>query len=174
MTRTALFGALVLIVSSAACTRVPDTAAKPVTTDTARLATDSIWTGRVAVTGTAEIPAVMLERAGETALQLGGEHEPELRALDGADIRVIGAPAAPGIAGAAIDVERYEIVAIAGEAPFVGVLSADSEALTVTDATVLQLVGFPASLRSPGAKVWVTGERAADTLRVRSAGIIRR
>ena len=172
--RTVRYAALALTVVCGACTRVPDTTAKAALADTAALSMDSVWIGRLVVTGTAEIPAVMLERAGETALQLSGDHVSELRALDGAEIRIIGAPAAPGVAGAGIDVERYEIIAIAGEAPFVGVLNADGAALELTDGTMLQLMGFPAPLRLPGAKVWVTGERAADTLRVRSAGNIRR
>lgn len=172
--RSVTYGALALTVVCGACTRVPDTTAKAALADTAALTMNSVWTGRLVVTGTAEIPAVMLERPGQPALQLSGDHESELRALDGAEVRIIGAPAATGIAGAGIDVERYEIIAIAGEAPFVGVLNADGSALELTDGTTLQLIGFPAPLRSPGARVWVTGERAADTLRVRSAGIIRR
>jgi hypothetical protein len=173
MTIANAHGTLLIVLLAAACTRAPDTTAKPVPPDVARLSMDSSWTGRVVVTGTAELPEVMLQQESGSAHRLVGDVAAELHALGGADVRVI-ASLASDVPGDALRVSSYEILAIDGERPFVGMLSADGGSLAAADGT-LRLIGLPAAIAAAGgARVWATGERTGNELRVRSAGIIRR
>lgn len=169
LTCGALIGAML-----AGCNHAPDTSAKALPADVARLAIDTTWAGRVHVGGTAQLPEVslVLEDGGST--RLVGTYAAELQTLNGAQVLVSGA-AVDDVPGGALRVSDYTVTAIDGERPFVGVLSSPDAVLTLADGTTLTLIGLPDAMRGEdGAKVWLTGERSGSELRVRSAGIIRR
>ena len=173
MTRALTYGALVSAML-AGCNHAPDTSAKALPPDVARLAIDTTWAGRVHVGGTAQLPEVSLQLEDGGAKRLVGMHAAELQTLNGAQVVVSGA-AVDDVPGGAVRVSDYTLTGIDGERPFVGVLSSPDSLLTLPDGTTLTLLGLPAAMRgADGAKIWLTGERTGTELRVRSAGIIRR
>lgn len=138
----------------------------------AACASQAQMTGRVVVSSMGPQPVTTLQVDSGGPYILEGAYEPELARLDGALVEVFGrmTDAAPhgGIA-----VERYVVLEIAGERPFVGRLHADGTGLTLEDGTMLRLEGLPEPIRRAGAAlIWVTGERAGDRVQVRSAGVI--
>ena len=112
--------------------------------------------GVVAVVGADPLAEVVVSAGGRSAAVVGGLRA-ELGRLHGAEVevrgRAVGNP--HGTPGWAIDVERYQIIAIAGERPFVGTLEARAGGLWVDG---MRLVGAPDDLvGAVGAKVWVIG-----------------
>ncbi len=130
--------------------------------------------GRVLVSSMGPQPVTTLTTDSAAPLVLEGELEPELRRLGGALVEVEGARTETPPHGG-IHVERYVVLEIAGEAPFVGRLDAAGTLLTLEDGTVLRLEGLPEPIRTGGAaRIWVTGDRREDVVLVRAAGVIAR
>ncbi len=128
--------------------------------------------GRVQVTGLGPRPVATLQPDSGRSLVLEGALEPELRRLGGALVEVHGSRTETPPWGG-IQVERYVILEIAGEPPFVGLLDASGTRLTLEDGSTLRLEGLPEPIRSGGAaRIWVTGERRAQVVAVRAAGVI--
>jgi hypothetical protein len=104
-----------------------------------------------------------------------GRLEPEVRSLAGARVRVEGVPGS-GFPGEAVDVRAYEVLAVNGERPYVGVLGGTAQALTLQPASGEQLVlgVVPGGLaQNVGALVWLTGRMEGARLQVQSFGVIR-
>lgn len=131
-------------------------------------------TGRLTVAAVAPSARPMLYLDSGRSIGLAGSLEPELARLSGARVMVEGTPAT-GFPGEALEVQRYEVLEVNGEKPWVGVLVRSGDAwLLRQDTGDLRLTGVPAGLAAqPGAKVWITGSLDADALRVQSFGIIR-
>lgn len=128
--------------------------------------------GRVVVSSMGPRPVTTLQVDSGGPYVLEGARAPELARLDGALVEVTGrmtdTPPHGGVA-----VERYVVLEIAGERPFVGRLDAAGTRMTLDDGSTLQLEGLPEAIRAGGAAlIWVTGERAGDAIQVRSAGVI--
>jgi len=140
-------------------------------------ATDSMdleeLTGRILITGTAQIEFVTLQIDGGGAVNLSGMLLPELRRLSGAVVSVRGSRTA------AAPLERfeateYEVTSIDGQRPSVGILQEMDGGFTVSGAETVRLAGVPDALRRQvGAKVWVVGRETASGLQVQSYGVIR-
>ncbi len=124
--------------------------------DMARADGEETRGGKVRVTGSTPFETVVLEgdSPGGSALELRGDYRDELKALDGATVRVTGSVADGNI----LLVSSYEIVLIAGERPIVGVLEVNAEdqvELRTSDGEVIRLKGLPAELGGrAGAKIW--------------------
>ncbi|HEU4641601.1 MAG TPA: hypothetical protein VFS44_04035 [Gemmatimonadaceae bacterium] len=109
-------------------------------------------------------------------MALIGAMAAELATLDGAEVTVRGragaSPVPMGRGGRAITVREYDIDAIAGRKPVVGILVADSAGVRVDS---VELADAPARLvELAGSKVWVIGARTpAGALRVDSYGVLR-
>ncbi|MGH7444323.1 MAG: hypothetical protein ACREKM_05580 [Longimicrobiales bacterium] len=130
--------------------------------------------GRVVVSSMGPQPLTTLQVDSGGPLVLEGPLAAELRTLNGASIEVQGARTSTPPNGG-IDVERYVILEIAGEAPFVGRLDASGTQLTLEDGMTLRLEGLPEPIRTGGAaRIWVTGERRGPAIEVRAAGVISR
>ena len=136
-------------------------------------ATQQPLRGRVAVSSMGPQPLTTLVTDSTGPVVLEGELEPELRRLNGAQVEVEG-PRTDTPPNGGIDVHRYVILEIDGEAPFVGMLDASGTRLTIEDGSVLRLDGLPDPIRANGtARIWVIGDRREDVVAVRSAGVIR-
>jgi hypothetical protein len=128
--------------------------------------------GRVSVTSMGPRPLTTLVTDSTGPLVLEGALEPELRRINGAYVEVVGTPTETPPNGG-IDVERYVILEIEGEAPFVGRLDASGTRLTMEDGSTLTLEGMPEPIRAHGAaRIWVIGDRRGDVVSVRAAGLI--
>jgi len=130
-------------------------------------------TGRVLITGTAQMESVTLQIDGGGAVNLSGVLLPELRRLSGAVVSVRGSRTA------AAPLERfeateYEVTSIDGQRPSVGILQEMDGGFTVSGAETVRLAGVPDALRRQvGAKVWVVGRETGSGLQVQSYGVIR-
>lgn len=130
--------------------------------------------GRVVVSSMGPQPVTALQPDSGGTLVLEGALATEMTALNGAIVEVQGARTDTPPNGG-ITVERYVILEIAGEAPFVGQLDASGTQLTLEDGSTLRLEGLPDPIRTGGAaRIWVTGERRGSAIEVRSAGVISR
>lgn len=158
---------LMIVVSPApACTRQLSPATVPAT---AR----EYLIGRVAITGNEPVTELTLLVDGGRPLRLLGELSGELRALQGATVRVSGQRTAEP-PGSGFTVVQYEVLSIDGERPAVGVLASRDGRLVLVDGEEVQLIGAPPQLASRiGAKVWVVGPRTGGVIEVRSFGVIR-
>jgi hypothetical protein len=68
----------------------------------------------------------------------------------------------------------YEVTQIDGATPATGLLKSENGKLWLAGRDTLELAGAPEALRvKEGAKIWVVGRRAGDSLEVQSYGIIR-
>lgn len=128
--------------------------------------------GRVELepTGPNSLTTLRSDSAGRLVIE--GDLEPELRRLGGALVEVEGRltnlPPAGGI-----NVVRYAVLEIDGEIPFVGQLDSSGSRLRLDDGLELVLEGLPESISKRGtAKIWVIGQRQANIVTVRSAGVI--
>lgn len=136
-------------------------------------ATQQPLRGHVSVSSMGPQPLTTLVTDSTGPIVLEGDLEPELRRLNGAEVEVEGQRTETPPNGG-IDVQRYVILEIAGEAPFVGMLDASGTRLTIEDGSVLRLDGLPDPIRANGAaRIWVIGDRRENTVSVRSAGVIR-
>ncbi len=130
-------------------------------------------TGRVMVGGTDRFIVVTLQRRDGRAFQLTGDLVNELRRLGSAEVAVRGVVDTSGTAS--LDVHEYEVLAIDGQRPRVGVLLARGDELWLAAGDTLRLVPVLDAMRGiVGAKIWVTGasDAAAKELRVGSYGVI--
>ena len=134
---------------------------------------ETVLTGRVSVGGLAGQTMATLQIEGGTPVRLVGPLEAEMQRLNSARVWVTGAPVASPANG--FSVTRYDIVAIDGAMPVVGVTLKRAGAVWLaTAADTIKLVVAPADLTSKvGAKVWITGRRSGAEMTVQSFGIIR-
>ncbi len=131
------------------------------------------FTGSIIASGTDGLRMVNLRTDDGTSVGLVGELQAELARLSGAVVTVRGNDA-PAPADRGLAVTEYEVVAVNGETPSVGVLERRGAEYWLGGDSEVHLMGVPNALtRAVGAKVWVTGSSDADGLRVQSFGIIR-
>ena len=140
-------------------------------------ATDSLdleeLTGRILITGTAQIEFVTLQIDGGGAVNLSGVLRPELERLSGAVVSVQGSRTAAGpLEG--FEATAYEVTSIDGQRPSVGILQERDGGFTIAGLETVRLAGVPDALRRQvGAKVWVVGRQTGSGLLVQSYGVIR-
>ncbi len=140
-------------------------------------ATDSVdlerLSGRVLITGTAQMESVTLQIDGGGAVNLSGVLRPELQRLSGAMVSVQGSRTAAGpLEG--FEAVAYEVTSIDGQRPSVGILQELDGGFTITGAETVRLAGVSDALRRQvGAKVWVVGRETGSGLQVQSYGVIR-
>ncbi len=129
--------------------------------------------GRVLITGTAQMESVTLQIDGGGAVNLSGALLPELRRLSGAMVSVQGSPtAATPLEG--FEATAYEVTSIDGQRPSVGILQERDGGFTIAGAETVRLTGVPDAFRPQvGGKVWVVGRQTDAGLQVQSYGIIR-
>jgi hypothetical protein len=130
--------------------------------------------GRVVNGGTDRFPITSLLSDDGSATRLGGALLDELRTLSGAQLSVRGVQSSAGVERS-LDVRDYEVLAIDGQRPHVGIVLARDGELWLASSDTLRLVPALDALRqSVGAKVWVVGasDAAARELRVQSYGVI--
>jgi hypothetical protein len=130
--------------------------------------------GRVVNGGTDRFPMTSLLSDDGSATRLGGTLLGELQALSGAELSVRGVQSSGG-AERSLDVREYEVLAIDGQRPHVGIVLARDGELWLASSDTLRLIPALDALRqSAGAKVWVVGtsDAAAGELRVQSYGVI--
>ncbi len=162
-----------LLLALAACGRAPETsvpAASP-----AAAAADTVAEGTVRVVGPQEAAQVVLRGAGGE-LALIGSLSQELRRLSGASVRVRGHPERnPATAPErAVNVADYEILAVDGRRPFVGLVVRRDNRLWLEGRDTLELVGAPPDLAARvGARVFVIGDAEAGRVLLKSYGVIR-
>ena len=130
-------------------------------------------TGRVLITGTAQMEFVTLQIDGGGAVNLSGVLRPELQRLSGAMVSVQGSRTAAGpLEG--FEATAYEVTSIDGQRPSVGILQELDGGFTIAGPETVRLAGVPDALRRQvGAKVWVVGRETASGLQVQSYGVIR-
>ncbi len=127
--------------------------------------------GRIALTGSAPAVLVTLQTADGRSVDLVGEWRDELQNLTGADVAVRGT--ATGLPRE-FAVASYEIRAIEGERPWVGILANRDGELWLEGDRNVRLVNVPARLRSQiGAKVWVLGRESDGGMYPQTYGVIR-
>jgi hypothetical protein len=135
-------------------------------------AAEAEYRGKLVITGTE--PGTSLRLVGDSGhVELAGALEPELRRLAGASVVVRGS-----LQGArpaqTLEASEYEVTEIDGATPATGLLETASGQLQLVGRDTVELVGAPQVLRGKeGAKIWVVGRRAGDSLEVQSYGIIR-
>jgi hypothetical protein len=116
--------------------------------------------------GTEGMPLTQLQTSSGTVF-VTGPLEPELRALSGATVDVIGEQTRRDDR-VSVEVQRYDVVEINGERPVIGRWLANHTLLVGSD--TLNVTGV---LDAPiGAKIWIAGDRSARQVSVRSYGII--
>ena len=131
-------------------------------------------TGRILITGTAQMESVTLQIDGGGSVNLSGALRPELQRLSGAMVSVQGSRtgASPR---EGFEVAEYEVTSIDGQRPSVGILEERDGGFTITGAETVRLTTpVPDALRRQvGAKVWVVGRQTGSGLQVQSYGVIR-
>ena len=174
---------LLLGIVLAACAHNPDprAGADSAPADSAANASDTQssreeveLTGKVLNSGTDRFTVTTLEVADAPSTALTGELRDELRALAGAEVRVRGMMDSAGV-GRSLDVRDYELLAINGKRPHVGIVLLREGAVWLAASDTLQLVPTLDALRDrTGAKIWVVGSSDAGgtALRIESYGVI--
>lgn len=129
--------------------------------------------GRIEMTGTAEMPSVLLTDATGQGYPLAGELWEELSRLSGATVRVTGTKLEDETGGN-FHVDDYIVLEIDGEEPLVGTILEHHGELQLRTADVtLAVQGAPDGLSSAvGAKVWILGSVVDKAVSVSSFGII--
>lgn len=130
--------------------------------------------GRLVNSGTDRFSRTTLVRSDSPPTTLEGPLVDELRMLAGADVAVRGL-ADSSRAMPTLDVRAYEVLAIDGRRPRVGVLIARGDELWLESSDTLRLIPALEALRERvGAKVWVVGrsDSTSGELRVESYGVI--
>jgi hypothetical protein len=129
------------------------------------------YRGKIVITGSEQATSVRL--VGEAGnVELSGALQPELRRLAGAGVLARGSLHGTRPAQT-LEVSDYEVTEIDGARPATGVLKSAKGKLWLTGRDTMELVGAPEVLREKdGAKIWVVGDRAGNTLTVGSYGII--
>lgn len=156
----------------------PDTARSPGDADTTPAPSAdrpgaSIDTVRGQVRLVGSTPFVRTVVEGSDTVTVTGRWEPEIGRLSGARVAVVGPVTTSGYPGPTMEARRYELLAVDGERPAVGVLQRDDDSFYLETAAgdSLRLEAVPASFGDlAGAKLWVvTGEAGA----VRRYGVLR-
>jgi hypothetical protein len=130
-------------------------------------------TGRVVVSGPEGVRMVSLQTESGVAVGLAGDLLDELTRLSGAVVTVAGPPTQT-LQREGVEVVRYELVSIDGEAPVVGVLRGGGGSFRLEGDEPRTLVGVPEELAAQvGARIWVIGPETPEGQRVRSYGVIR-
>ncbi len=170
--------AIMSIAATASCARnhEPRTGAESASSAGADSGMSSSLTelrGRVSNGGTDRFPITSILSDDGSATRLGGALLDELRALSGAELSVRGVLSSGG-AERSLDVREYEVLAIDGQRPRVGIVLARDGELWLASSDTLRLVPALDALRQhAGAKVWVVGTSdAAGMLRIQSYGVI--
>lgn len=136
---------------------------------------DTVAQGTVRMTGPQESAQLVL--SGEAPdVALIGPLAGELGRLVGARVSVTGWPARnpAAVPERAVEVAAYEILAVDGERPYVGILVGRDNRLWLAGQDTLEVVGAPPDLSARiGAKVFVTGVIRGGQLELRSYGVIR-
>lgn len=160
-----------LALTLVACTRAPEPAAQGVPPASA----DTVAEGTVRVVGPTETAQVVLSGVARD-VALTGPLFAELRRLVGARVRITGRPGRNPAAAPdrAVEVTGYDILAVDGERPFVGVVVRRDARLWLAGQDTLELLGAPPDLAARvGAKVFITGTARGGQLVLRSYGVIR-
>jgi hypothetical protein len=130
--------------------------------------------GRVVNGGTDRFSVTTLVRSDSPPTTLVGSLVDELRMLAGADVAVRGLPdSSRGMP--TFDVRAYDVLAIDGRRPRVGVLVARGDELWLASSDTLRLVPALEALRERvGARIWVVGrsDSTSGELHVESYGVI--
>jgi hypothetical protein len=161
--------AIVLLVL-AACGGTPEPAAR----GTSPASTDTVAEGTVRMAGPRESAQMVLSGTAPD-IALVGSLAGELGRLVGARVSVTGRPTAnpAAVPERAVDVASYDIIAVNGERPYVGMLVERDRRLWLAGRDTLELVGAPSDLVARvGAKVFVNGTVQAGQLLLRSYGVI--
>ena len=161
---------LVLLVLTA-CHRTPG----PAVRGASPAPGDTVAEGTVRVIGPHESAQLVLSGVAP-GIALIGSLSGELRRLVGARVRVTGrAVRNPAAAPErAVEVAGYEILAVDGERPYVGIVTMRDAQIWLVGQDTLELLGAPPDLAARiGAKVFVTGTVQGGQLRLRSYGVIR-
>lgn len=130
--------------------------------------------GVVSVVGADPMAEVVIRSDSRTTAVTGALQD-EIGRVSGARVRIWGPAAAGRVAAAsAIDATGYEILEVAGEKPYVGLLQSRGAELWLLGERELHILDPPTELRQlVGAKAWVTGTADGSILRVRSYGVLR-
>jgi hypothetical protein len=177
--RARLALAVTMAAAIAACARNPEPRAGAESASAAGVDSDTTSSlteakGRVVNGGTDRFPTTSLVADDGSATRLGGALLEELRALAGAELSVRGVMSSGG-AERSLDVREYEVLAIDGQRPLVGIVLVRDGGLWLASSDTLRLVPALDALRQrAGAKVWVVGTHDAEAgeLRVQSYGVI--
>ena len=166
---------MLIIAIAAGCGRSTPEEVAPATPagEAPGLAGDTVQ-GTVSVIGAEPLASVAIQSDGRTTTVEGALRD-EIGRLSGARVRIWGSVApARAAADGAIHATGYEILEVAGERPFVGVLQVRGPDLWLVGATELRLLNPPVELTErTGAKVWVTGTADGRELQLASYGVLR-
>ena len=131
-------------------------------------------TGRILITGTAQMEFVTLQIEGGGAVNLSGTLLAELQRLSGAVVSVRGSRTGAAAPLEMFETTEYEVTSIDGQRPTVGILQERDGEFTIAGETTVRLTGDPDAFRPQvGGKVWVVGRQTDAGLQVQSYGIIR-
>jgi hypothetical protein len=117
-----------------------------------------------------------LQPEGARAVALSGALAGELAEVDGARVRATGRRSFGPAPGGGFEVSGYEILAVDGERPVVGVVRASGggTVLVLAGGATVRLVGAPPELSArAGAKAWVVGLPSAGGIAVQRYGFLR-
>jgi hypothetical protein len=131
--------------------------------------------GVVAVVGSEPFTQVVLQTSSGQQVAVVGDLRSELANLVGLTVRVTGGPSrAVPPADRAINVRRYDVLGIQGDAVYVGILERSGDEYRLRADSTWQLVSVPEQLAAEvGAKVWIAGERQDNRITVGLFGIIK-
>lgn len=138
-----------------------------------------------ALTGTAQVVGTDVEswvqfRSEAETVRVVGDLAPEVAALQGYRIRIVGTSADDPGPVPAFRVTDYDLVEVHGRTPVVGTLLRVGSDFWIAEPDSvggerLQLIGVAASIgEATGGKIWVVGTRGSSEIRVQSYGVIRR
>ena len=136
---------------------------------------DTVAQGTVRMVGPHESAQLVLSGAAPD-LALIGPLAGELGRVVGTRVSVTGRPTRnpAAVPARAVEVAEYEILAVDGERPYVGIVTMRDAQIWLVGQDTLELVGAPPDLGGRiGAKVFVTGTVQGGQLRLRSYGVIR-
>lgn len=135
--------------------------------------TEASIQGVIETIGKAPMTMVVLRPAHGPPVRVDGPLADEVARLTGATVTLFGT-AQPGSPYRTVAPTHYEIVAIDGEKPFVGVLRVEGDAVRLEGTPTLRLAGVPRALRDQaGARVYVLGSLRDGVVTVLSFGVIR-
>jgi hypothetical protein len=117
---------------------------------------------------------IVVRPANEAPVRVGGPLAAEIGMLTGATVTLFGTIQAT-TPWRTIEPTRYEVLAIDGQKPHVGMLRVEQGEVWLESISPVRLEGAPDALRAQiGAKVYVLGAVRNGVLKVQSFGVIRR